>query len=165
MKYYILQQPNATPFAVLPTVPQKEFWDNDYDVMTCQTLKDCRNLSFLPFYSRPAWLLSKEMYNIAHHYQLGQVFKPCLMGQKGTKHQRIYYAMQPLELDCLDETTEYASTRILKKMVLNTKKIGVNKLFHPRGILEPFLVADMEMLEKFLCAGIYPIAYEEVECV
>lgn len=163
--YFKITQITKKNGIVFPNISQKQYWENKYDILCCFTTESCENLQFLPFYSHPAWLLSEDMFAIAYEYQIGQTFKSCLFGEKSTKFQRIFYAFRPFQLECLHETTEKLPDGRLKNLVLDRQLIGPNKIFQPMNLLESYLIIDLEILEKLLSSGIYPIDWEPVACV
>lgn len=165
MNYFVIKQPENAMFIIAPNISQKEFWSTTNEIVFCLTENKCDRLMFLPLYTYPAWLLSESAYLIISRYQINQKFKPCILGEKGTHNQDMYYAFQSYELDCLHESSQFFPDKTIKKMILNTTKIGNHKIFQPQGILERYLVVDLEILEKLLCAGIYPIEWEKVDCV
>lgn len=165
MNYYILKQDDSSSNIIEPRVDQEEVWTSDKNVIFCFIENLNESSIFLEFYSRNVFLLSKAGYYIARDYQIGQSFKPYILGNFDTRRQVMYYCLKPCRIECLDDKTEFYSTGQLKKLVLNRELIGANKIFSTYGILENYLIVDFEILEKLLCAGIYPIQYQKVDCV
>lgn len=121
-----------------------------------------KDTTWLPYYEKPVFIISEGVRNIFDKYQLFQKVTPIAIGQRNCFPLYIYY---PYILDCLHDETEFWMERgPLKRLVLDREKIGYHKVFQIAGILENYLVADMEIVEKLLCAGVYPFEYEEVEC-
>ena len=168
MDYYLLKQYDKMSDLIIPSISAtkvKTIWENKEISDFVFTNQNSKATNYLPFYNKPTWLVSQDTQNILDKYQIEQEFKTCLLGQVGTLIQEIFFCMKPYFLDCLDITTEFYHTGTLKHIVLNKSKIKYNKVFAIANILENYLVVDYEILEKLLCAGVYPIIYEKLECV
>lgn len=162
MSYYILKSCTTPSNTIKPIYTTADIWSNIKEIKF-----DLKKQSgfYLPFYHMNAWLFSAEAYHIIKNYQFGQQFKPYILGEYLPDKQKIYYCLKPFELDCLHNTTKKDSSNRLIHLVLDQTKIGHHKIFHPTNILEPYLIVEIEILEKLLCAGIYPFEWEEVVCI
>lgn len=168
MSYYLLKQCNQISDIILPGKGAGKVWEEDSSTVLHLSTNRKDQKRLLPFYSptfsRPVWFISRDAYVLLKKYQIGQTFRPCVLGNAMTMQQHIYYAFAPFELDCLSSSTLFSSSGEVKKLVLQEDKIGCHKVFTIAGILENLLVVDFEMLEKLLCAGVYPIEYSELAC-
>lgn len=162
MRYYLLKQyQNVDNPIKLPRGKEIEEIVRKPEISYWLPVDASENTMWLPLYTYPTWIIDEYMHDIIENYQVLQKFIPVALGSSCPK---TYYLYKPYVCECLHEETEFWSKGgPLKRLVLDRKKIGFHKIFQIAGILENYLVADFEIVEKLLCAGVYPFEYEEVE--
>lgn len=99
---------------------------------------------------QPLPLLSTRMKEIFEAYEQYFSSTASFLSDPVLKIQEIYWLFAVREQDCLDESTELFPNRLLKKMVLNKKKIGTRQIFVVDGILEKRLVVSLDVAESLL---------------
>jgi len=165
MKYYMIKRKSTGLETITPPPINANYWGTRENKRIEVKTKKSLSGQYLPIYIGKQILINVDAYNVIRKYQMGQQFMYCAFLEQTTGIQRIYLWFNPFKLDCLHETTQRHPDRTIKKMVLDREKIGFHKVFLPEDIFEPYLIVDLEILEKLLCAGVYPIEWEEVECV
>ena len=123
------------------------------------------NQRLLSFYEKPYYIVKNEMMEIINSYQSGCQSVPIVFGRKNMDKVKLFHFYQPLEIDCLHETTEFYPSLTLKKLILGREKIGFNKVFTIAGILERYMIIDLEIAELFFSSKMNDFILEEVESV
>jgi len=160
MEYFRIQQdhrvsshPEFVNASVLTNIESQQY-------VYCKSVEPQSMIGYvtLPFMTRPTFIISKELKELFSAYQEGSEFFPFFTKDVAGKGLP-YYVFRPLILDCLSDETEIIAGRSVKKLVLDQSKIGHNKIFQVGGLLERFLIVDLEILELMLYSGIHPFLF------
>ncbi len=165
MNYYLLKRKSKGFKTIsLPSI-NPQYWESENNINLEFSAEAALSNQYSPIYIGNPTLINKAAFEIIQKYQVDQFFKYCILIEKTTEIQKTYFWFQPFKIDCLHEKTKRHPDQTIKHLVLDKNKIGHHKIFRPENTLEPYLIIDLEILEKLLCAGVYPIEWEQVECI
>lgn len=164
MKYFLINQDSRVSQAVWPVLNnQKDLWKSDKPIFIPGHIKNINQYSyFLPFLETPVLMISDALKKILEIYQNKTAYRPCALGIIEMKKIQIYWFMQPKIITCLKSDIQENVIYSAEDIILDTKKIGANKVFQLDTIVGTNFIMDQEVLEHILRAGITEICMTEL---
>ena len=118
---------------------------------------------FLPFIEEPVFMVTEQVKKIFSTYQSQMKYRLFGLGDIKIQKLKVYYFMQPPEIDCLSGKSEFFGANSVKKIVLDETRINYNNVFKIKGIRKNHLVASLIVVEALLSARINEFMFEELE--
>lgn len=115
------------------------------------------------FLQRPVTMFSQRFQDIIDAYEPGIVFKDVVMIHKDNALQYRYVQALMEQIDAVGSRTEYYPNGTVKRLVLDSTKIGRHNLFLLDGKQRKDPVASLALVESLLRRKPTGICFEEVE--
>lgn len=112
---------------------------------------------------RPVPMFSRRLKEIVDAYESGLIFKDVVLIHKENNLQYDYVQILMDELEVLSERCEWYPNRTLKKLVLDTGKIGSHHIFFLKGSFRKDPVISLPLAESLMRRRVTGICFEEVE--
>lgn len=165
MNYYLINQDRRASQVVLPVLNnQQDLWNSDKPIFIPGRVKDVNLYSyFLPFIETPVLMISDPLKKILELYQNKTAYRPCALGIIEVKKLQVYWFMQPKIIKCLKSDIQDNVIYSAEDIILDTQKIGANKVFQLDTVVGTYFIIDQEVLEHMLRAGITEICMTELK--
>lgn len=122
------------------------------------------NLSFPDIISSPYFLVSEMVQELIELYQPHTIYKKIILTDLKYKHIQMYYLPIFETLDCLSDSAELNLDRsVIKKIVLDRKKIGRNHIFRIANVKGTYVIASLDFVESMLIREAVGISLVETE--
>jgi len=118
---------------------------------------------FLPFIEEPVFMVSEQTKKIFDTYQARIKYRLFGLGDAKKQKLKVYYFMQPPEIDCLSGETEGRADSSDKEIVLDMTKTNYNNVFTIKGVRENYLIASLIVVEALLSEKINEFTFEELK--
>lgn len=117
------------------------------------------------FIMSPVYMVSDTVKRVFDMYEDDMIFKPITIIQKETGKMYPYYHLLLKRMDMFSEQTEYYDNGSIKRLVLDSKKIGEHKVFalDDKRFLKPCI--RLEVLESLLRRRVIGIKWKEIEVI
>lgn len=115
------------------------------------------------FIQRPVMMFSERFKDILNAYEEDLIFKDVVLIHKENSLQYNYMQVLMDSLDAISDQTEYYPNQMVKKLVLDTKKIGSHHLFLLEGRYRKDPVVSLALAESLMRRRVMGICLEEVE--
>ena len=117
----------------------------------CFYVKSNDNIDYLDVLDTPIFLVSKELKKILEKYNRNMIFKMFALIDYEKKEQNFYYLPIFEEIEALSEKSEFNLNKtIVKKIILDEKKIKDKKLFKIKESDKTLIVARLDAAESLL---------------
>ncbi len=115
------------------------------------------------FIQSPVYLVSDKVKKVLDMYEDEMVFKTVTIASKERETIMVYHHLLLDRMDMFSSQTEFYSNGSVKKLVLDSKKIGEHKVFllNDKRFPNPFV--SLEVVESLLRRGVIGIVWKEVE--
>lgn len=125
-------------------------------------IKEKNEIDYIDYLDSPFSLVSDQLWQLFNGYEKRIYYKPIVIADAKRMRQDYYWLVLPEILDCLAEQTEFNKDHSLKKIVIDTERVGYCKIFKIEGILEDLLVIDLDVAEEILANDFRGILFEKV---
>jgi len=112
---------------------------------------------------RPVTMFSRQLKDIIDAYESDLIFKDVVLIHKENALQYHYVQILLDELDVISDKTEWYPNQTLKRLVLDTKKIGEHHIFLLNGSYRKDPVISLPLAESLMRRKVVGICFEEVE--
>lgn len=112
------------------------------------------------FIQRPFPLIKKELKNMLSRYQPNIFFENMVLVEKELGKQQVYCRMVVPEINCASPKSERQYGK-LKKIVLDRKKVGSQRIFQVEG--DNRVIMRLDVVESILRRNPYGIEFERIE--
>ena len=117
----------------------------------CFYVKSHDNIDYLDVLEIPIFLVSKELKKILEKYNRNMIFKMFALIDYEKKEQNFYYLPIFEEIEALSEKSEFNLNKtIVKKIILDEKKIKNKKLFKIKESDKTLIVVRLDAAESLL---------------
>ncbi|SFA80060.1 imm11 family protein [Clostridium frigidicarnis] len=173
MDYFLLKQ--DTRYVNVPQLidVHKNINIKDINLSTCDNISDTvilnvkadKDSAFLDILDKPLFLMSDDLKNIIEKYDANIYFKTIPLIDLQHERQKNYCLPIFEELDALSEESEFNMDRsVIKKIVLDSKKIKGKKIFKIKNEFKTLIVVRLDVAESILRRGFTGIKLEKL-CV
>lgn len=130
----------------------------------CFYVKSHDNIDYLDVLEIPIFLVSKELKKILEKYNRNMIFKMFALIDYEKKEQNFYYLPIFEEIEALSEKSEFNLNKtIVKKIILDEKKIKNKKLFKIKESDKTLIVVRLDAAESLLRRDFNGIILEKLE--
>ena len=130
----------------------------------CFYIKSNDNIDYLDVLDMPIFLVSKKLKKILEKYKEKTIFNRFVLIDFENKIQNIYYLSIFEEIEALSEKSEFNLNKtIVKKIVLDEKKIKNKKLFKIKESDKTLIVVRLDAAESLLRRDFNGIILEKLE--
>ena len=130
----------------------------------CFYVKSNDNIDYLDVLEIPIFLVSKELKKILEKYNRNMIFKMLALIDYEKKEQNFYYLPIFEEIEALSEKSEFNLNKtIVKKIILDEKKIKNKKLFKIKESDKTLIVVRLDAAESLLRREFKGIALERLQ--
>ena len=130
----------------------------------CIYVKSSDNIDYLDILDTQIFLISKELKKILEKYNRNIIFKMLILIDYEKKEQNVYYIPIFEEIEALSEKSEFNLNKtIVKKIVLDEKKIKNKKIFKIKESDKTLIVVRLDTAESLLRRDFKGIALERLE--
>ena len=130
----------------------------------CFYVKSHDNIDYLDVLETPIFLVSKELKKILEKYNRNIIFKMFVLIDYEKKEQNFYYLPIFEEIEALSEKSEFNLNKtIVKKIVLDEKKIKNKKIFKVKESDKTLIVVRLDAAESLLRREFKGIALERLQ--
>ncbi|TYQ16970.1 UNVERIFIED_CONTAM: hypothetical protein Cloal_3560 [Acetivibrio alkalicellulosi] len=161
MEYYLIYQDNRIENFAEPMGVSKIINMDDLPVQFY--IKDKSENEYIDFIEKPVTLISEKLKQIFEIYQKGIFYKPVVLADKKRMRQDLYWLMLPQKRECLSLQTEFNKNDTIKRIVIDEKKAGNYSIFSIDGIIENFIVVNLDVAESVLRSDFFGIKFKKVE--
>lgn len=173
MDYFLLKQ--DTRYVNVPqlTDVHKNINIKDINLLRCDNISDTvilnvkagKDSAFLDILDKPLFLMSDDLKNIIEKYNANIYFKTIPLIDLQHERQKNYCLPIFEELDALSEESEFNMDKsVIKKIVLDSKKIKGKKIFKIKNEFKTLIVVRLDVAESILRRGFTGIKLEKL-CV
>lgn len=115
------------------------------------------------FIQRPVNMFSSRLKDILEAYESSLIFKDVILIHKENSIQYNYVQALIEQLEVVSEKTEYYPNQTIKKLVLDSSKIGYHQMFLLAGEHRKDPIVSLPLAESLLRRRITGICFQEVE--
>lgn len=115
------------------------------------------------FIQRPVTMFSRQLKDIIDSYESDLIFKDVVLVHKENSLQYQYVQILMDELDVLSDQCEWYPNQTIKRMILDTGKIGAHHIFLLKGSYRKDPVISLPLAESLMRRKVTGICFEEVE--
>jgi len=172
MRFFLLKQDDRIKnFASISgKINDEKIWNDSNPIyIPYKVAEPSEYIYFLPFMEKALlgksiFIASEKAKAVFNTYQSQIIYQDFGLGDLRARKLKVYYFMKPLEIDCLSDKTEFIRNNIVKKIVLDIKKIGSHKVFTIKNVYGSYLVVSQEVVETLLSRRMNEIKFIELEC-
>ena len=166
MRYFLVRQDKRVRnFAsISERIYANRIWNSEDPMYFTYKVPESRwHTHFLPFIEEPVFMVTEQIKKIFDTYQTEIKYKLFGLGDKEKRKLKVYYFMQPPEIDCLSSETDLHGANSAKRIVLDRTKINYNNVFQIKDIRENYLLASLTVVEALLSEKINEFNFIELE--
>ncbi len=135
-----------------------------FDDMPIQILiKEKEESEYLDFIEKPVLMISEKMKQVFEMYQKDIFFKPVVLTDTEKMMQVLYWLTIPQKVKCLSKKSEFNKDGSLRKLVIDSKKASLYKVFKIDGILEDFIIVNTDIAESMLRRDLYGFLLRKID--
>ena len=167
LRYFLLRQDKRFDkyASISEPICVRRVWQGDEPFNSAyKAQKPQGYIHFLPLLEEPVFMVTEEVKKVFNTYQSQIDYIPFGLGDQNIRNPKIYYLVQPPEIDCLSSEVEFCEANCVKKIILDKKKIRHNNVFRIKGARKNNLVASMIIVEALLSERINEFEFIELEC-
>lgn len=123
MKYFLLNQDNKAVNYINPKfdfLELKEIWKNSKPLFL--NFQEKTNKKYLPFFNNQILIISQEMFDIIKSVQSDITCRPLILADTEKNIVKLYYFIEPKEVDCLSDNLSYKKDGSVEEIVLSKKR-------------------------------------------
>lgn len=113
----------------------------------------------------PTFLISDKMKKIMELYERESRYKGVQLFPTAEKSQQfpLYWVPDFPEVDCFHKNTVILDNGMVKKIVLDARKLGRHHIFRLPGLLEYKVIVSMPVAESILRRRLYGVEFQKIE--
>ena len=96
-------------------------------------------------------------------YEKNIFFKPVVLADKKRIKQDLYWLVVPEKRKCLSSETEFKKDGMIKRIVIDEKKVLESIVFLIDYIKENFIIVNLDVAESILRRGLIGIKFKKIE--
>lgn len=110
--------------------------------------------------------ISDKLYCIFSGLNIKNIFyKPVVFSDVKKMRMDLYWLIIPRKINCLSDKTEFNVDGSVKKLVIDSSKIGCYKVFKVKDINEDFIIVDEDIVASLCGTNATGISYVKISSI
>jgi len=161
MEYFILRQDRNLTGAIKPINLPWLKKIHDFEDVTVVALDKQSYKQHVDFLDSPRAIASDKLKRILSEYNSHIIFKTLMF----LDVKSIYWLFEVPKIDCVYPHTELQKKDKTTRLVLDREKAKDHAVFSVTGILEPYIIINLNVAEKIFQQDSWGIILQEVEVI
>jgi len=126
-------------------------------------IKEKPNNIYPDFIEKPIPLISDKVKEFFDKLGIKSIFyKPVMLADIKRMKQTLYWLVVPRKIDCMSDETLFNRDDSVRRLKIDSERVGYYKVFKVNGILEDYIIVDESVVNILSVGNFFGFEFEKI---